>query len=223
MFTLSSASRRTLRTRASLLLVGAAALCFAGQAHAQVTLDFEFLPNSSGGTVHQGATVSQNGFTLTDITNSDRLYSVAPDSLDTTNYTGSVALFNNSGAGITTLTQDNGNPFVLQSIDIGNLLYQSFAPLQAEVTFIGNVQGGGTVTQTFTHGANDSLETVVFGSDFANLESVSFAQDFPSNQFDNIVLGGPAVAATPEPGSVALLVGMGMSGASFVLRRKRRK
>ncbi|MCW3101087.1 MAG: hypothetical protein JWL77_6705 [Chthonomonadaceae bacterium] len=224
MFTTSSSSRRTLRTRTSLLLAGAAALCFAAQAQAQVTLDFNFLPNVSGGTVLQGNSVSQYGFTVTDAGNNDRLYSLAPDDVTVGNYTGSVALFNNTGAGITTLTQDNGDPFRLSSIDIGNLLLQSFSGGGADVTFIGSVQGGGTVTQTFTHGANDNLETVVFGSDFDNLTSVSFAQSSPANQFDNIVVNtSVVVAATPEPGSVALLVGMSVTGAGFVMRRKRRR
>ena len=39
--------------------------------------------------------------------------------------------------------------------------------------------------------------------------------------FDNIAFGGAAPMSTPEPGSVALLAGMGLSGAGFLARRRK--
>jgi hypothetical protein len=187
-------------------------------AKAQTTLDFENLANpSNGADTDQGHSVTQNGFTVTDTSNLFDLHSVAPNNGIGLNYTGSVALFNNTSSGTTTLTQNNGNTFTLNSIDIANFSLQSSG---VTVVFTGNVQGGGTVTQTFTHGTNDALETVTFGSDFTNLLSVSFGQDPPFNQFDNIRINFSS-SAVPEPGSIALLAGMGLSGAGFLARRRK--
>jgi len=38
---------------------------------------------------------------------------------------------------------------------------------------------------------------------------------------DNVAIASAGPAATPEPGSVALLVGMGISGAGLLTRRRK--
>lgn len=204
--------------RNAVALTALASLACANTAHAQVTLNFENLSNPSNGNYSsQGASVTQNGFTVTDTANIGGLYSIAPNSGFSQLYTGSVALFNGAQNGdITTLTQNSGSAFTLNSIGIANLFLQPTT--SGGVLFTGSLLGGGTVTQTFTHGASNSLETVILGNSFTNLTSVSFRQTTARFQFDNIVLNAPAV--TPEPGSVALLVGMSVSGVGFLIRRR---
>lgn len=192
---------------------------------AQTTLTFENLSNPSNpnGFNNQGFVVTQNGFTVT-TTGTNGFASVSPNgNASNLNYTGSVALLNNTSGGITTLTQNNGLTFTLNSIDIANVRLQSLFPSMTTVTFIGNVQGGGVVTQTFTTAMTNALQTVTFGSGFTNLTSVSFDQRAPGIQFDNIVVVGAAPSAVPEPSQTAAL-GLGLLGLSgLVLKARKRK
>ena len=205
----------------AIALLSFACLSAAPAANAQVKLDFENLSNPANpGFTSQGSSVTQNGFTVTDTSNIGGLASVTqnPQGL---NYTGSIALFNGAqGNSITTLTQNNGNPFTLNSIDIANLFA---APTTGSgVVFTGNIQGGGTVTQSFSHGPTNSLDTVTFGAGFTNLTSVIFSPTTARFQFDNVVLNGrPVTPATPEPGSIALFTGFAVSGGVFLKRRKK--
>ena len=214
-------------TRLRPVFVVALMLCISGiAAHAQqVTLDFQNLSNPSPGNANngdgndQGFVITQNGFTVRDASATAGLHSVAPNPA-VFNYTGSVALFNNFVDGITSFARSDGGLFTLNSIDTANSLKQSTIPVGIGATFTGNLQGGGTVIQTYTHGANDNLETVVFGPGFSNLLSVRIdvAPAAPAGffQFDNIV-----VTAVPEPGSVALLT-VSTAGGIFALRRRKR-
>ena len=195
-----------------------ALLALTGAAQAQTTLDFEALPNPSNGFfTNQGVSITEDGFTLTALPpNQYGFASLAPNT--NLNYTGSVALFNNTIGGVTRLTQDNGNPFTLNSIDLANLFLQPVRPGGDSVDFTGDVQGGGIVTQSFTLATSDALQTFAFNASFTNLLSVSFTQDGLLNQFDNIVVNGGT--PVPEPGSVALLVGAGIGG--MILKRRRK-
>ncbi len=150
---------------------------FSLPAHAQVTLDFNSLPNpiNSDGDNSQGFSVTQNGFTVTNTSKTNPLESVAPNGNSIGyNYTGSVALYTVTDISAKILTQNNGNLFNLNSVDLANVLLQSVVPQGATVIFTGNKAGGATVTKTYTHGTNNSLETLPFGSDFTNLTSVNF-------------------------------------------------
>jgi len=208
-----------------LALVG---LVLAPSAQAQTTITFESLPNPTGtgmNAFNQGFTLSIDGFTF-----SGGNGSVTPDAnASVANYTGSVAIFNGSTTGSTTITRDNGNPFSINSIDLANLYQQGALAGGTAATFVGNLQGGGTVTQTFTHAADSSLTTFTFDPSFANLTSVVFAQnninvpDMNPYQFDNVVFDTPGTAATPEPGSIALAAGVSVVGAGFCRRRRRRR
>ena len=44
----------------------------------------------------------------------------------------------------------------------------------------------------------------------------------PGPQGSSGFASGPFVTSTPEPGSLALLAGLGLSGAGFLLRRRRK-
>ncbi len=209
-----------LASLACLLLMGAGV-----SAQAQITLDFENNPNPNSGAGYNdiGEYVVQHGFIIGDTGPVfGGQHSVSPDGgLLGYNYTGSVAIFNGSTDGADTLTQGNSQPFSVNSIDVANVLLQAYSPGGDIVTFTGQVDGGGIVTKTFTLGAADNLTTVTFDSSFSNLDSFTINQTAPYNQFDNIVINGlVGSAATPEPGSIALLVALGVTGGAFARKRR---
>jgi hypothetical protein len=121
----------------------------------------------------------------------------------------------------TTLTQTNGSPFSLLSIDLARNFEFDPAPT---VTFTGMIEGGGTVTDTFTVttpvGPPAAFQTFTF-TGFADLTSVSWDQPDPAaglNQFTNITL-----STVPEPSSL-ILAGFGALGLAipFLARHRRR-
>ncbi len=129
-----------------------------------------------------------------------------------------------NGFSTETITLANGQPFTLNSYDIG-LSY--FTDPTAAVTVTYNYAAGGSSSTTFTLGKFFSSEVV----NQANLASVQFSQ--PSGNsgnsgnsgyiaLDNIVFDA-SVVTTPEPGSIALLVTGSLTGAAFLRRRKARK
>jgi hypothetical protein len=193
-----------------------AALVLCSPSHADV-LDFENLAGT--GTNHvfftdYGSSVAQNGFT---ISGTDFIAWNPPDGGGFGNYTGSIALNDNFFNNIT-IAPTAGGTFTLNSIDVTNFYPQSSLgagnTFPASVTFTGNVSGGGTSTLTYTLLATDALQTVTFDASFSNLTSLVFTDV----QFDNVVVNA---AAVPEPGSIALLVGMGLSSAGFLARRRK--
>ena len=136
-------------------------------------------------------------------------------------YAGSPALFIGAETLAATLAKVDGGTFSLNAIDLSPLA-PSWYPGRANVTFTGNVHGGGTVTQSFTVGSTLGFETFKF-TGFDKLDSVSWVQEAPSHQFDNIVVAESASesAAVPEPGTLALF-GVALAGIG-ALRRKASK
>ena len=205
--------------RPAAMLTALVCLTCATAARAQVVLDFENLsvPTTSPGFYFQGYSVTQDGFTVTDTFQGRGLWSVAPPNSNTGfNYTGSTAMYESPTGGYVTLTQNDGGAFTLISMDTANLGPQRLVQGGVNIVFTGDRQDGAVVTQSYQHGSNDALETVVFGSDFTDLVSVTFDQEFPGGQFDNI-----RVTSVPEPGSIALFCGLGATGAGFLVRRRR--
>jgi hypothetical protein len=106
-----------------------------------------------------------------------------------------------------TLTQTNGQPFSLLSIDLARNF--AFDPPPA-VTFTGTLAGGGTVSETFsvtTASPPLSFQTFDF-TGFTGLTSVSWDQGAASqgvHQFGAIRLSTGAATAVPEPASLTLL------------------
>ena len=120
-----------------------------------------------------------------------------------------------------TWSSEGGGAFTLNSIDIANNYLQSFSPGSAPINFVGTKEGGGTVTFTYSPPVDNNLHTVTF-SNFTDVVSVTWQQNFPYHQFDNVVLNG-GVSETPEPGKLALLTGAGLTGMAFVNRRRSKK
>jgi len=185
-------------------------LVFVGQPQAAVVIDFDSLTGS--GDVYRGFTYVEDGYTLSNLA-SLNFRSVHPGS---SRYTGSVSFFNATVSGVTQMTRTagGGGPFDLLSIDLAELN----ASKVADVKFTGNLSGGGTVTQTFTlDGIAFAVETFDF-TGFTNLQSVTWVQQSPYHQFDNIVVQN----AIPEPSTLAALgglLGIGLIGRWW----KRRK
>jgi hypothetical protein len=156
-----------------------------------IVIDFEALA-SSGTSVTFVASYSEDGFTLVDPDYAGNDAFGAPQSATTWFYVGpSTALVNNMAPGsdgITMLTKDDGGTFDVSSIDLGEVDPESPAPVA--VPFTGTRADGSTVTTTFTTDGAAGFETFTFDG-FTDLVSLSWAQQSPFHQFDNITLDPP--------------------------------
>jgi len=176
------------------------------------TITFDSLEQAGSGFQYM-STYSENGFQLT---TAGQFASAQQGNSGW--YFGSASLFNNQGDGVTTLARINGGTFDFNSIDLAPVSTSYGAG--ATISFIGNVDGGGTVTESFTLNNSFSFQTLTF-SGFDNLDSVTWTQVYNYHQFDNLVLDQSA--PVPEPGTMALL-GLGLAGlAVYGKRRKNHK
>ncbi len=198
-----------------------------GRAEAQfVTLDFEDI-SIPGDTDAILSTYQSGGFTLT-VTDTATGFPAGfqahgPNSIF---FAGSQALAAfappiNSTSMIT-LTQDNGEPFSLLSIDLARNFAFDPAPT---VTFVGTKAGEGSVTATFTVTTltgNAAFQTFAF-TGFTDLTSVTWVQPQLAaglHQFDDIRLELTG-AVVPEPASIAMLGTSVIVGLGYAWRRKR--
>jgi hypothetical protein len=193
-----------------LALCCAAALCPLG-ALAQldeIVMDFEALQHA-GDSAEFLSSYEEDGFRLvTDADAQSQADALGVWGTASEDFNGSTALFNTTTGGAfgrtVILTQAAGAAFDLLSIDLG----PAFAGpgSGAEVLFEGRRADGSTVTQPFAFSADLAPGTFAFAPGFTNLVRVSWQQadsqfDTP-HQFDNI-----RVAAIPEPGTAALMLG----------------
>jgi hypothetical protein len=194
-------------------------------ARADIVLNFSDVP---AGTLTVSSPYQSQGFTLT--STSGGFVFNSPDTGNGTTqpvgandfYAGANALAAFAPATIT-LTQDNGNPFSLLSIDLARNFAFDPAPM---VTFTGIQVGGGTVTETiqqsqFPPAGFPQTFTTFDLTGFTNLVSVSwdqpaFGPTIGLHQFTNIVL---QTAAVPEPPALVLL-GLGVPLALVYTRHR---
>lgn len=182
-----------------------------GGAHAAV-IDFQSLEHVDNVNKDEGFTYSEDGFTLTEENMNQGFHTFG--TLES-RYSGSTALFNDTIGGVTKLVKDGGGVFDLNSIDLAELNGNRVAT----VTFTGNLSGGGTVTQSFTLDGNAFAPETFSFVGFTNLVSVTWGQDSPFHQFDNIVLD-ENLAPVPVPASLPLVL-TALAGLGFASRRKK--
>lgn len=202
----------------TLALSGLAALSLIHATPAQaIVIDFQSLEQVNISFNYIGNTYTEKGFTL------DASGFAVWGTLDS-NYPGSTALFNNYEEGATRLTQVGGGVFDLASIDLTSLYLGNIVT----VGFTGTKADSSTVTQSFTTNnlvnTVNALETFTFNSGFTNLNQVTWFQNAPFHQFDNINVT-PAVAvpwemdALPVVGST-ILFGLGIWGKHKLAQKK---
>lgn len=125
----------------------------------------------------------------------------------------STALFSSYEAVTVTFGRGDNTPFTLETMELGPV---SHLFLDGSLTFQGVKSNSQTVSRTFTLSGAFAFTLLDFGADpqnggsFDDLVSVSFRNDFPAYQFDNIQA---EVAAVPEPSTALLAVaGLAMLG-----------
>lgn len=188
-----------------LVLFAAATIFTVTSAQAVVTIDFESLDTANNTVNYVGDTYSDDGFEFTSLSPGLGLGTFG--SLES-RFTGSTALFDDNADGVIRLNQIDDAPFDLLAINLASL--NGDMPL--DVTFVGTISGGGTVSQTFTIDSSPFVQQTFNFTGFSNLTKVEWVQAPPYHQFDNIVID-----VVPEP-DTWLLVGTGIGIA--VLFRK---
>jgi VCBS repeat-containing protein len=144
----------------------------------------------------------KNGFTFTTDANSSTKFYVFGSS-NNVRYAGSPALSSEWAPVNIILTQDNGQPFSMVSIDLAPYWNSVYIPT---VTFTGTHADGTTVQQSFTLTTDLVFQHFTF-TGFTNLSKVTwrFSNFNDYHQFDNVLVatGGPQVVTGIDFGSIA--------------------
>lgn len=206
------------------IFVFALCLCSTGQLSAAVILTFdEFAITGSGSETQLSYTTGEmtasiiDDFIFTNVATTPPTPGLQTYGTLNPRYAGSAALAALNPNSITTLARVDGAAFDLFSIDIARLNKSSDGSTTSiPLTFTAVKEDGSSFTPvaaTVVVG-NDQFQTVNFTTT-TEVTSVSWGQESPFHQFDNVT-----VSAVPEPTSLAFLgVGLGVAG----VRRARRK
>lgn len=183
----------------------------AGQVQASViTIDFEGVAPIGGlVNVNPGAPYFEDGFTITPTDSQSAVF----DAAAANSMIGNVSDWFGFAASNTptlTLTAPTG-PFSLIDVLIGP---STIGASSIDMTIIGHIFGGGTVSSTFTSLTTATVATL----NFSNLASVDFIASSDAG-LDNIRLD---TAAVPEPSSIAMF-GVGALGLVFASRKRQQK
>jgi len=228
------AFRRALLTSVSLLLAGGASSLYAPTAHAQFLVGAElFAATSTGATssnAYENDTNSTSGITPLNITFNG----------STNGQAISFGLLN--GSNTLTFNQNSGVPFSSYGGSNGDLglffsststSYNPSSGARQPDLLVSRASNGSTAfffpangttindyvfPNTTTYGGATSF---LLGATPVTVTSYSVNDGGTGSFVVRVGAAGPA--ATPEPGTLAILVSFGMTGAGFVARRKRRK
>ncbi len=207
----------------TLALNGFAALSLIHATPAQaIIIDFQSLEQINSSVNDIGNTYTEKGFTFDAL--APNLYGFVVIGTLEFRYPGSTALINNTPDGVTRLTQVGGEAFDLVSMNLNSLN----GNYNVTVGFTGTKADLSTVTQSFTtDGLLNTLQTFTFNSGFTNLTQVTWLQDNPYHQFDNVNVT-PAVAVPWETDSLpvvgsTVLFGLGIWGKRKLAQKKNNK
>src|SRR5882724_8933436 len=163
--------------RTGLLALFAAATIFTvTSAQAVVIIDFESLETTNTTVNYVGDTYSDDGFEFTSLSPGLGLGTFG--SLES-RFTGSTALFDDNADGVIRLNQIDDAPFDLLAINLASLN----GSMSLDVTFVGTILGGGTVSQTFTVAGSPFVQQTFNFNGFSNLAKVEWTQAPPYHQF----------------------------------------
>ena len=167
---------------------------------APITLNFNSLTSPSDQTI---PAYHQAGYTIDTSVSQPTKFDIWGTS-DSGHYAGQTAASSHWAPATISVTQDNGQPFNLFSIDLAPWFQSVFTPT---VSFTGNKTDGTTVQQSFTIGGQLQFQTVTF-TGFTNLLSVQwgFTGTNDYHQFTNIVIAGAGVP-------IATGIDFGMTGS----------
>ncbi len=225
MRTLFSLASTSLFAFAAFASVGLAA-AQAQTAPAQKTLSFDSFTSpaqANSGYYYVGTTYSTQGFTFN--SNGSGFFALAGKSLYGD---GETSIYSNS-AGSTTLTQDSGQTFSLNAIDLGPVFSNAAGTSYAgPVLFTGTKADGATVTLTQTT-TSSKFQTFDF-TNFTGLKSLTFsgiyspcAGETSVPEFDNVVVTPSASpAAVPEPSSLTVMGFAAVGILGLILRTRKR-
>ena len=154
-------------------------------------IDFESLETAGTDVTDVGRFYVEDGFRLTTSGNAGFQ---SPQTENTNWFAGSTGLYDNTIGARTFLAAIDGSAFDLTSIDLSRVSLTISGG--ATVNFIGDKADGTQVFQSFTVGFELAFDTFTFEG-FDDLLFVSWAQERPFHQFDNIVINGDGGGSPP--------------------------